>query len=1019
MRRRFGRRRGGRSSGGSNRAVPIDAERWLQRIIEDGVVAATRLEPVSLDGVPAEFAAVGRGEAQDGTPLIVGFAPRSGGDAVLGALAVATAESGAPSGDSDAAAAAGTSETPTETADASAEPSAEGGTPAEGSGVDANAFRGEVIAVAPQWSTQARRRLGLLGGIPFRFRAIAASSLADGDISVEPEPVEDAPSLRPEQVAAHLVRSDDRALFERASAALEGLASKHGGAIRGVGRAVELVVLSRRVAELRADDGGVVLNTILPTRSSSRLSAGELAGALDRLEGNLRRRLTDKRTLEGDDGLRARAIPLVAETLQLRGVVPWPLGGRDQDALDLAGVDPDGVPVLAAIRSNFTLPDLAAVMDAALLLQNALPHLLAPAGPPLRLGAPRLAIAARTFDAAATRLLPLLGMGFGLIEVQRARDGQVTVSLLDSAAAPPRPRPRSRRGRGRGERGERGEAAPAVDEREEAASDRGDAETEEAAESSRGGRGRRRRGRRRGRGDDDGPRAAAPEDDDGESGADEAEDDGGPSFEVMSAFDLDDGDSSEGDGRRRRGRGRGRRGRRGGGDRAESNGDEGEASPDAAEAGDRDRSERRGRGRGRGRGRDGGRDGGRGGGAATAEAVSDDDDDAPEDLSELVSDVPEFEVQDDSPVYDEDDELAGEADGEVDQIALEREKRRRARQAKSAPLVTPEPEEKPKPPRRRSAFIAHADRDSLMAAILLARDVRLIEGFWVYPQEELMTFFRSVATDLKEGTPIYVVGFQPKPARDVISTAGLYGDRVHWFDHHDWPPEDALSVRQTIGEPNLHWTPGAGSALPSVLATSTRRSRFSDKLVDLATGRFTRHDFERWGRLWHWRLGEMAGNPGDRRRDIEPLLAGRPSDLAKESARADTPPIPAEVEYVATRDFRLVHFGGFSMVVIEVPPELDPHICARVARDRYGARLSLAITEGSERIILSGEELAGKRSLDFGAMVEHLVSKLEWAEALPDEDHVARFRVRNLSGMPQRLDDVIAEVAMGRSIFES
>ena len=47
----------------------------------------------------------------------------------------------------------------------------------------------------------------------------------------------------------------------RAARGLEGLAAKHGGALRGYGRAVEFVLMSRRVAELRAEDGGVVLTT--------------------------------------------------------------------------------------------------------------------------------------------------------------------------------------------------------------------------------------------------------------------------------------------------------------------------------------------------------------------------------------------------------------------------------------------------------------------------------------------------------------------------------------------------------------------------------------------------------------------------------------------------------------------------------------------------------------------------------------------------------------------------------------
>ncbi len=992
MRRRFGRRRGRSSAAG--RGTPIDAARWLTRIIEDGVVAASRLEPLEEPGVPDHFAAVGRGEAQDGTPLVVAFAPRSGGDAVLAALALA----------SRVAAEADGSEGTDESAPTS---------PATATG-----FAGEVIAVAPQWSTAARRRLGQLGELPFRFRAIAASSLSDGDVSVEPEPAEDLPALSPQQVAAHLSREADRGLFERAAAALEGLASKHGGAVRGVGRSVELVLLGRRAAELRADDGGVLLNTILPQRSSVRLSGDDLAGALDRLEGNLRRRLTDRRAKEGEEGLRTRAIPLVAESAGLRGLVRWPLGGSDNEALDLVGVDAEGRAVVGASREELSLSALGAVLDALATLRPVLPHLLAPAGPPLRLDAPRLVLAARQFELAVTRVLPLLDIGFELLEIRSGRDGELSVAQVAAGEAPTRTR-----GRGRPRR-----SAPAEPAGAEAEGDGEATESESAPAEARSGngRGRRRRGGRRrgGRSGDGRESADAAEseaggsaDEPSEAAAAESDDGGRPRYDEVSLFDLDDDRDDEDGGRRRRGRGR-RRGRRGSGERDRDDAGDGDdaTSPDASAEGERE-PRGRGRGRGRRRRRDGAdRSDSERSDAEPSAAETDDDADAPEDLSEMVSDLPMEALEpEDEPRYEDDDDL-GEETSEADRLVLERERRRRARQAKAQP----EPEaEKPRPVRRRAAIVAHADRDSVLSATLLARDVRLLEGFWVYPQEELMTFFRSVATDLKEGTPIHVVGFTPRPARDVIQAVSLYGDRVFWYDHHVWPPEDALSLRQTIGEDNLHLTPQTGSSLPGVLATSTRRSRFSDKLVDLGTGRFTQHDYERWGRLWWWRLGEIAGRPGERRQDIDALLAGRPSDLAKEASRADTPPLPPELGFVAGRDFRLVHFAGFSMVVVEVPEELDPLLTSRIARERYDARLSLAVLPGGETLLLAGEELGGRRSLDFGSMVDHLASKLDWVDGLSDDDHVARFSVRG--GAPagsDRLDEVVAEIAMGSSILD-
>jgi hypothetical protein len=202
-----------------------------------------------------------------------------------------------------------------------------------------------------------------------------------------------------------------------------------------------------------------------------------------------------------------------------------------------------------------------------------------------------------------------------------------------------------------------------------------------------------------------------------------------------------------------------------------------------------------------------------------------------------------------------------------------------------------------------------------------------------------------------------------------------------------------------------------------VLTLCTRRSRFSDKLVDLVSGRFSLHDWERWGRLWWHRLGEIARRTGDHRADVESLLVGRPSDLAREASRVPVPPTPPEAEFAASRDFPLVHFGGYGLVLVEVPEDLDPGLAARILRERFAAPLSLARRQGSETFTLGADENGG-RALDLGAMVDHLAEKLSWIEALSDADHVARFRIRELERRPERLDEAVAEIGMSRGVLE-
>ena len=145
---------------------------------------------------------------------------------------------------------------------------------------------------------------------------------------------------------------------------------------------------------------------------------------------------------------------------------------------------------------------------------------------------------------------------------------------------------------------------------------------------------------------------------------------------------------------------------------------------------------------------------------------------------------------------------------------------------------------------------------------------------------------------------------------------------------------------------------------------------------------------------------------------------GRPSELARDAGRAEVPPVPAEVSFVAERDFRVVHFGGFSLVVVEVPAGLDLHLASRVARERFAAQLSLAHPVGGELVMLGADDVRGRRELDLGAMVSHLAAKHEWVEELRDEDHAARLKVRDMGPRPERLDEIVSDIAMGRSVLE-
>jgi hypothetical protein len=90
-----------------------------------------------------------------------------------------------------------------------------------------------------------------------------------------------------------------------------------------------------------------------------------------------------------------------------------------------------------------------------------------------------------------------------------------------------------------------------------------------------------------------------------------------------------------------------------------------------------------------------------------------------------------------------------------------------------------------------------------------------------------------------------------------------------------------------------------------------------------------------------------------------------------------------------------------------------------VARERYGAPFSLARCASTELLVLGADEMSGKRSFDLGGMLDHLASKLDYVTVLADEDHVSRFLLRGVDEHPERLEEVVSEIAMGRSTLEA
>ncbi len=378
-------------------------------------------------------------------------------------------------------------------------------------------------------------------------------------------------------------------------------------------------------------------------------------------------------------------------------------------------------------------------------------------------------------------------------------------------------------------------------------------------------------------------------------------------------------------------------------------------------------------------------------GFVPAVGVERDDAEALGDGSDADSDV-DVDLDSDSERIDTEVAALPEEPADADEPARERPAPRRVRRA-------------------RAAIVVRDDPASILAALVLARDRRQIVELRVFPQEELVDWFKLGATDLAENVDLLAVGFSAQPvAHEVIAAAALFRGRLTWFDHHEWPVEDMEALRDAIGRDSIIYTPGALSPLPGVVSVAERRSRFTDKLVELSAQRLSENDMQRWGNRVVALVRRLARTRGDRRNDVQALLNGKPADLPDASDVYS-----AEQEWIDSHDPRLIYFGDYPMVVVQVPGELDAGEVARRLRQRTGARLSLASREGDPIVVLGCNE--ERRHINALGLVERLGARLAWAHPRPGGDRMGRIQIDDLDVHPERFEGLIGEIVRNKSVL--
>ena len=345
-------------------------------------------------------------------------------------------------------------------------------------------------------------------------------------------------------------------------------------------------------------------------------------------------------------------------------------------------------------------------------------------------------------------------------------------------------------------------------------------------------------------------------------------------------------------------------------------------------------------------------------------------------------------------------------DHEVDATLAEHEEERE-RPAASEPVEVPPPRAR----RSRAAIVVRDEAESILAALVLARDRRTIVSFRVLPQDQLMNFFKGPGTDLPDNVDLLVVGFtaQPRP-KEVLDTAELFRGRLQWFDHHDWAIEDVERLRAALGRDSILIASEAASPLAAVTDVTERRSRFTDKLVDLSARRLSETDMQKWGYRVIQLIQRMAAAPGEHRAEIVSVLAGKPTDLPSAAGVYG-----AETQWVEEHDPRIVHFGEYQLAVCQVPRDLDPGEVGRRVRLRTGARLSLAAREGDDLVVLASND--EKRPLNVMSLLDAVGGELSFVRPKTGGDRVGRARVDELDRRPERIEELIGGIVRHRSIL--
>jgi len=327
-----------------------------------------------------------------------------------------------------------------------------------------------------------------------------------------------------------------------------------------------------------------------------------------------------------------------------------------------------------------------------------------------------------------------------------------------------------------------------------------------------------------------------------------------------------------------------------------------------------------------------------------------------------------------------------------------------------------------------AVIVSHYDRDGIIANLVLARALPNLASQRFMNSEDLLTLFftEEMQAGLPEVYDLYIADLRFRPttrlAPDVreafVDRLRKHPGKVYWFDHIYWQDIDRRDMEAAIGRANLVITPKERTAALTVKHALRIRDPFTDKLIDLLYGKLPAAEYDAWGKNWLSIIDYLRNDMDRIESAVRPLREGHPEEvntaLLEEGMRKEQ---EAEA-YVADRDFRVVIFGSYKMVVVDLPDKTTFNYTGvtQKVRERYRAQLSITAF-GDDETILIANSFSSRKGMNMSIMKEHLTKRFDWLKPVQGHENVITLKVAELPCKRERLDMIINEIVRNRSLF--